>query len=252
MQTTLTDAIKKQLTTKANAFQKGRDGLKQFVVGNRTGATNKSFGLIGEWIAPPTYKADGTIDASAISSGIQQDSILEYLGEAKDKDGNAKLLAAVSTVRGWINSSKPDEYKNTNQAGQANPAREEATEQLAVELDKIDDKGIDLAAALDTITVLVDPFGKVAFDKLAKDGKLAKDDLLAFAARTLRAAMRLVQDQQKLQRDNAKANKADDDAEEARRIAETDAKSMGEGKDGRPYNLEDARIDRDKAELETA
>lgn len=227
MQTTLTDTIKKQLTTKANAFQKGRDGLKVYVVGDR----KNSFGLIGEWIAPPTYKADGTIDASAISSGIQQDSILEYLSEAKDKDGNAKLLAAVSTVRGWINTSKPNEYKNANQAGQANPARDEAADQLAIELGRINDSGIDLAAALDAITVLVDPFGKVAFDKLAKDGKLAKGDLLAFAAGTLRAAMRLVQDQQKEQREAAKADKADDDAakaesDAAKAIAEADAESM--------------------------
>jgi len=239
MQTTLTDAIKKQLTTKANAFQKGRDGLKAFVVGDR----KSSFGLIGDWIAPPTYKADGTIDASAISSGIQQDSILEYLSEAKDKDGNAKLLAAVSTVRGWINSSKPDEYKNANQAGQPNEAREEAAELVAAELDKIDDNGIELAAALDMLTLLVDPFASVAFDKLAKDGKLDKDDLLAFAARTLRSAMRLVQDQQKEQReankDEAEANKAEADA--AKAIAEADAES-----------LETSNARETVAELETA
>lgn len=236
MQTTLTDTIKKQLSTKASAFQKGRDGLKAFVIGDRV----KTFGLIGDWIAPPTYKADGTIDAGAISSGIQQDSILEYLSEAKDKDGNAKLLAAVSTVRGWINTSKPDEYKNANQAGQANPAREEAAEQLAIELDKVNDSGIDHAAALDMLTLLVDPFATVAFDKLAKDGKLAKGDLLAFAAGTLRAAMRLVQDQQKEQRETAKADKVIDEL--AKKIAKADAKSMEETSNARDT----------VAELETA
>lgn len=220
MQTTLTDVIKKQLTTKANAFQKGRDGLKQFVVGDR----KKTFGLIGEWTAPPTYKADGTIDASAISSGIQQDSILEYLGEAKDKDGNAKLLAAVSTVRGWINTSKPDEYKNTNQAGQANPAREEATDSLEVELQAINENGIGLVAALDIVTTITDPFGKVAFDKLAKDGKLAAEDVLAFSASTLRASLRLVQDEQKKQRESAKAHNAEADA--AKAMAEADAAAL--------------------------
>tara|TARA_R100000963_G_C4622983_1_gene89967 strand:- start:217 stop:921 length:705 start_codon:yes stop_codon:yes gene_type:complete len=217
----LTDSVKKQLTKLSNAFQKNRDTLKEYVVGDR----KNTFGLIGEWTAPPTYKADGTIDAAAISSGIQQDSILEYLGEAKDKDGNAKLLAAVSTVRGWINSSKPDEYKNTNQAGQPNEAREEAAEIVEKELAAINEDGINLIDATSTVQIVIEPFAKVAFDKLAKNDKLAADDVLAFTATTLRAALRLVQDQQKLQREAGK----DAEADKVKADAKADAKSIEAG-----------------------
>lgn len=218
----LTDSVKKQLTKLSNAFQKNRDTLKEYVVGDR----KKTFGLIGEWTAPPTYKADGTIDAAAISSGIQQDQILEYLGEAKDKDGKPKLIAAVSTVRGWINSSKPDEYKNTNQAGQPNEAREEAAEIVEKELAAINDDGINLIDAASTVQIIIEPFAKVAFDKLAKDGKLAANDVLAFTATTLRASLRWVQDEQKKQRESAKDAKVEADAK-------ADAKVKAETKSAR-------------------
>ena len=214
--TKLTNEIKKQLTAKAKAFEKGRASLKAYVVGDR----ENTFGLIGEWVAPPTYKDDGTIDADAICSGIQPDSILEYMGEAKDESGQAILPAAISTVRNMITASKPQGFKNMNQGGQPSPAREEAAEQIAKEMAKIGADGIDLIDATATVQILIEPFAKVAFGKHAKDpnttdGKLPADKVLAFSAATLQAALRLVQAESKKSREaskTAKLAKADAEA----------------------------------------
>ena len=206
----LTNEIKKQLTAKASAFEKGRESLKSYVVGDR----KATFGLIGEWVAPPTYKDDGSIDADAICAGIQPDSILEYMGEAKDKDGNAILPAAISTVRNMITASKPEGFKNSNQGGQPSPAKEEAAELIEMELAKIDADGVDLIDATATVQILIEPFAKVAFKRFAKDGKLPADKVLPFSAATLQAALRLVQAESKKGRDAVKAEKlAKDDAE---------------------------------------
>ena len=85
----------KKLKAWASKFEKNKTGGKAFVVGDR----ENTFGLIGRWTSPPTFKENGSIDASAISDGVQQDNIMEVLESVKDKDGVSTIPSAVSTVR---------------------------------------------------------------------------------------------------------------------------------------------------------
>lgn len=108
----ITSVQKKTLLQKARLWLKNLSGLKGYV-----------FELIGDWKDKPTFKelnGKQVIDSPATTTGIQPDMVLEVLEEAKlDK-------AAPSTVRNWINASKPDDFKNPSQSGQTSPGKKQA------------------------------------------------------------------------------------------------------------------------------
>ena len=136
----ITTVQKKTLLKKARLFEKNQGDLKAHV-----------FDLIGDWTGKPTFKESNgkqVIDSPATTTGIQPDMVLEVLTEAG-------LESAPSTVRNWINSSKPDDFKNPSQSGQVSPGKKQANKDLTkwiagTETDKDNNLSWDRAEAVET------------------------------------------------------------------------------------------------------